>query len=212
MPVAEREDQRTIRELQMMFKEGYEHKAKSEKQISECEQSIRTFRANSQSALKYAAKFKQPKVVEKINAIKSSGQSPQTLDDPMLVELKQSLVPLFEQCDQVNTQAFSFFKSKQLSNYQNRVLTRNDDFKSLSEDDERISEAFSKAANPIKEAHLERVKLAQEIENETNRVLKKRRTIRYTILTIVIGCGGLFFALKENNPQLLEQYMGFFNK
>lgn len=207
MPVAEREEQRTIRELQMMFKEGYDDKVNAENRIYECDKSIKTIKSNNFSALSYASKFTSPDVTKKINLIEESAQQPQTLDDPMLIDLKQSLIPLFEQCDQVNIHNFTAFKPDQISYHPKKTLLNNSTFKLLSEKEKRISNDFIKASHSIKETHLERAILAQEIESEKERILNRRYIIGCVSIITFIVSSYFILLLIDKNPQLIKDIM-----
>ncbi|GAB2662511.1 hypothetical protein [Vibrio panuliri] len=207
MSVAEIEDQRTVRELQAIFKKEYDKKVNSEKRISECDQGFQNLRTHSQSALNYAQKFKSSKLNEQINSIKSSGQHPQSLDDPKLIELKQSLNSLFEHCDTINPRGFTVSSLEKIADHPKSVLLKDEQFAQLTKDEQRVAQQFEEVAEPIKNAHLQRVVLGQQIETEKQRVLKKRRFVRNSIIVLLLAAGGFAMALKENDPQLFEQYL-----
>ncbi|KDM89863.1 hypothetical protein [Photobacterium galatheae] len=207
MSVAEIEDQRTIRELQTIFKHGYDKKVNAEKCISECNQGFQTLKSNSQSALNYAQTFQSSQLSQQIDSMKSSGQTPKTLDDPKLIELKQSLNAFFEQCDKMKPQAFKVSKLDSISEHPKGVLLKDEQFSLLTKEDERIAKQFEDIAEPVKNAHQQRAILGEQIETERQRVSKNRRSIRNIIIVLLLCTGGSLFALKAKDPQLFEHYV-----
>ncbi|OLQ85143.1 hypothetical protein BIY21_19325 [Vibrio ponticus] len=207
MSVAELKEHRTVRELHDIFKKEYDKKVNSEKRISECNHSFQNLQHSSQSALNYAGKFKSPSLNDQLSSIKNAGQIPQVLDDPKLIELKQSLHSLFERCDNINPKAFTISSMDKISAYPKSVLLNDEQFNQLSQDEQRVAKQFEEVTKPIKDAHLQRAVLGQQIETERQRVLKKRRFMRNSIIAVILCAGGFAFALKENDPQLFQHYV-----
>lgn len=207
MSVAELEESRSVRELQSIFKNGYNKKVNSEKSILECNQSFQKLQQSSQSASKYAQSFQCSQLNQQMSSIRNSDPLPKSLDDQMLIELKQSLNSLFTLCDSMKPNTLKALNVDIQSEYARNLLFNDEQFIFFTKEDERVAKLFEEAAEPIKAAQLQRVSLGEDIEKEKQRVTQSRKRIRNTIIALLLGAGGFLFALKENDPQLFEHYL-----
>lgn len=207
MSVAEMEAPRTVRELQMIFKNGYEKKVTSENCISECNQGIRRIKENSKSSVDHVQALQSNALRDQINNIGGVAQRPKNLDDPKLIELKEALNTLFYQYDNLELSSLKISNIESLPKYPKNILLNDEQFSSLSKEDDQVSEHFKETAEPLKAAHRQRVILGEEIEKETLRVVRKRRFIRNLFITLIVCVGGGLFALQESNPQMFEHYL-----
>ncbi|MBE8577988.1 hypothetical protein [Vibrio sp. OPT18] len=207
MSVAEMEAPRTVRELQMIFKNGYEKKVTSENRISECNKGFRKIKDNSKSSVNHVQALQSTALRDQINDIEGVAQRPQTLDDPKLIELKESLNTLFYQYDDLELSSLKVSNLESLPKYPKNILLNDEQFLSLSKEDDQVVEYFKETAGPLKSAHRQRVILGEEIEKETLRVVRKRRFIRNSFIMLIVSVGGGLFALRESNPQMFEHYL-----
>lgn len=207
MSVAEMEAPRTVRELQMIFKNGYEKKVTSENRISECNKGFSRLKDNSKSSLNHVQALQSATLRDQINDIGGEAQRPKTLDDPKLLELKELLNTLFYQYDNLELNSIRVSNLESLPKYPQNILLNDEQFSSLSKEDDQVSEYFKETAEPLKAAHRQRVILGEKIEKETLRVVRKRRFIRNLFITLVVCVGGGLFALRESNPQMFEHYL-----